>query len=133
MFLSYSISFYFNINNEFMRFLTGGADVIRVMRKFTPAKDPVVYSKISAGMVTLGEKTSAINLILLAEKYSHFQSYIAVSELLACGVGAILAVVIALCNMVTAIPSVLLGVWQIAWSVVLLILSKGTFKRGKEK
>lgn len=123
----------FNINNEFMRFLTGGADAIRVMRKYTPAKEPVVYAKISAGMVTLGEKTSAINLILLAGKYSHFQSYISVSELLACGVGAILAVVIALCNMATAIPSVLLGVWQIAWSVVLAILSKGTFKRGKEK
>ena len=123
----------FNINNEFMRFLTGGADAIRVMRKYTPAKESAVYGKISAGMVSLGEKSSAINLILLSGKYAHFQSYIAVSELLACGVGAVLAVIIALCNMATVIPSVLLGVWQIAWSVVLAILSKGTFKRGKEK
>ncbi len=124
----------FNINNEFMRFLTGDADAIRVMRKYTPAKEPVIYGKISAGMVTFGDKTSAINLLLLSKKYAHFQSNVSVTELLACGVGAVLAVVIALCNMTVALPSFILGVWQIVWSAVLAVLSMKTFtKRKKEK
>ena len=39
-------------------------------------------------MVVKGEKTSAINLILTAKRYCHFQSVIAVTELSAAAVGA---------------------------------------------
>lgn len=126
----------FNINNEFMRFLTGGADVIRIMKKYNPVKPDEVYGKISAEMVTLGDKTSSVNMLILAGRYASFQSHIAVTELLACGVGAVLAVVIALCNMTAALPSVLLGVWQIAWSAALAIMSKSAFNKrnkGNEK
>ena len=123
----------FNINNELLRFLTSGADVIRVMRRYTPEKPKKVFGKISASFVTLGDKTSAVNMLMIARKYSAFQSRLAVTEMLAASVGATLAVVIALCNMTSALPSILLGGWQIIWTAVLAIISAGTFnKRNKD-
>ena len=122
----------FNINNEFMRVLTGGSDVIRVMRRYTPVKAPEVYSKINSAMVMKGEKTSAINLILTAKRYTHFQSVIAVTELSAAAVGAGLAVMIAFSNMISSLPTVLLSIWQLGWSVVLAITSRRSFKIRKK-
>ncbi|MBE6537678.1 MAG: hypothetical protein E7673_07000 [Ruminococcaceae bacterium] len=124
----------FNINNEFMRILTGGSDVIRVMRKYTAIKEPEVYSRINSSMVIKGEKTSAINLILTAKKYIHFQSVIAVTELSAAAAGAGLAVMIAFTNMISSLPTVLLSLWQICWSIALAISSRRCFKiRKKDK
>ena len=123
----------FNISNEFLRFLTSGADVIRVMRRYTPERPKKVFGKISASFVTLKDKTSAVNMLMIARKYSAFQSRLAVTEMLAASVGATLAVVIALCNMTSALPSILLGGWQIIWTAVLAIISVGTFnKRNKD-
>ncbi len=124
----------FNINNEFMRVLTGGSDVIRVMRKYTPIREPEVYSRINSSMVIKGEKTSAINLILTSKKYAHFQSVLAFTELSAAAVGAGLAVMIAFSNMIASLPTVLLSVWQLGWSVALAISSRSSFKiRKKDK
>lgn len=122
----------FNINNEFMRFLTGGGDVIRVMRKYTPVKEAEVYSRINSSMVIKGEKTSAINLILTAKKYAHFQSVIAFTELSAAVVGAGLAVMIAFSNMISSLPTALLAVWQLGWSVALAISSRRSFRIRKK-
>lgn len=122
----------FNINNDFMRVLTGGSDVIRVMRKYTPVKEAEVYNRINSSMVIKGEKISAINLILTAKKYSHFQSVIAVTELSAAAVGAGLAVMIAFTNMIASLPTVLLSVWQLGWSVALAISSRRCFKIRKK-
>ena len=119
----------FNINNEFLRFLTSGADVIRVMRRYLPERPRTVFGKISASFVTLGDKTSAVNMLLLAGKYVAFQSRLAVTEMLAASVGATLGVVIALCNMTSVLPSILLGGWQIIWTVVLAIISARTFNK----
>ncbi len=124
----------FNINNDFMRLLTGGSDVIRVMRKYTPKTEPTVYSKIDATMVTFGGKTAAINLILSSKRYAHFKSMMAITELTACLTGAALAAAIVLCNMMFSLPAALLAVWQLGWSVVLGIMSKKIFNpRKKEK
>ena len=122
----------FNINNDFMRMLTGGSDIIRVMKKYTPVEEPKVYSKINSAMVTTGEKTAAINLILSAKRYAHFQSLAAVMELSAAAVGAALAVVITLCNMTASLPTAILSVWQLGWSVALAIASRRTFNIRKK-
>ena len=122
----------FNINNEFMRILTGGSDVIRVMKKYTPIEEEEVYSRIDSSMVIKGEKTSAINLILIAKRYAHLQSVIAVTELSAAAVGAGLAVMIAFSNMISSLPTVLLSVWQLGWSAALAISSRRRFKKRKK-
>ena len=102
------------------------------MRRYTPVKAPEVYSKINSAMVMKGEKTSAINLILTAKRYTHFQSVIAVTELSAAAVGAGLAVMIAFSNMISSLPTVLLSIWQLGWSVVLAITSRRSFKIRKK-
>ena len=68
-------------------------------------------------------------MLLLAGKYVAFQSRLAVTEMLAASVGATLGVVIALCNMTSVLPSILLGGWQIIWTVVLAIISARTFNK----
>ena len=123
----------FNINNEFMRMLTGGSDVIRVIRKYTPIKEKRVYSKIDSAMVTRSDKTSAINLILSSKKYAQFQSLVGVIELSACAAGAALAVLISLGNMTASIPTIILALWQFGWSVALAIMSKKTFTTRKKE
>ena len=122
----------FNINNEFMRVLTGGSDVIRVMRRYTAYKEPSVFGRINSSMVIKGEKTTAIDLILSAKRYAHFQSVIAVTELSAAAVGAALAVMIAFSNMISSLPTALLSVWQLGWSVALAISSRRRFKIRKK-
>lgn len=122
----------FNVNNEFMRILTGGSDVIRVIRRYTAVKEPEVYSRINSSMVVKGEKTSAINLILTAKRYCHFQSVISVTELSAAAVGAGLAVMIAFSEMISSLPTVLLSVWQLVWSVALIVSSRRSFNRRKK-
>ena len=117
----------FNINNDFMRFLTGNADVIRVIRKYTPAKETSVYGKINSAMVTKGDKTSVLSLILSAKRYTKFQSFVSVGELTASAAGAALAVAIIICNMTFSLPGVFVALWQFGWSAVLGFMSKRTF------
>lgn len=122
----------FNINNDFMRILTGGSDVIRVMKKYTPAKEKTVYGKINSALVTRGDKASAIELILTAKKYNKFQSLLSITEISAAASGAALAVLIALGNMTAGLPTVILAVWQLGWTVALGIMSRKNF-RTREK
>ena len=127
----------FNINNEFMRFLTGGADVIRVMKRYSPVKEDKVYARISSPMVTTSDKTASIDLLLSAKKYAHFESYTGVLELSASGVGAALGMLIAisLYKSMNILPTVLLALWQIGWSIVLGIMTLRNFglRRKKDK
>ena len=123
----------FNITNEFMRFLTGNADVIRVIRKYTPAKESSVYGKINSAMVTKGDKTSVLSLILAAKRYTKFQNFISVGELTASAAGAALAVAIVVCNMTFSLPGVFVALWQLGWSAGLGFMSRRTFKNVKKE
>ena len=118
----------FNINNDFMRILTGGSDVIRVMRKYAPVREKTVYGKINSALVTKGDKTSAIELILTAKRYSRFQSFLSVTELSAAASGAVLAMLIAIGNMTASLPAVILAAWQLGWTVALGIMSRKNFR-----
>ena len=116
-----------NVNNELFKVLTAGSDKIRVLKKTNiPVGEDKLYQKISAGIVTNGEKNNVINALLLCKKYARFQSRIAVTELLSTVVGATLAIVLALSG-ITVFPSVVLGAWQLAWCAVLYFISRRTF------
>ena len=125
----------FNINNEFMRFLTGGADIIRVMKRYSPFKEDKVYARISSPMVTTSDKSASIDLLLSAKKYTHFESFMGVLELSASGVGAALAVMIAisLYSSINMLPTALLAVWQIGWSAVLAFMTFRNFGSRRKK
>ena len=114
-----------NVDSQLMRSLTAGADSIRVSKKLTLSdQDDKVHDRVSAGLVTTGDKLSVINMLLLAKRYVKFHKIMAVTELLAMAVGAGLAVMISLLEMTSAIPSACLSVWQIAWCIVFAVMSK---------
>lgn len=122
----------FNINNDFMRILTGGADVTRVMRKYNPITEKPVYGKINSTLVTGSDKTSALSLILTAKRYARFQSFLSVTEISAAASGAVLAILAALGNMTASLPTFILAVWHLGWTVALGIMSRRNF-RTREK
>lgn len=117
------------ITNELISTLTAGADKIRVVKlQSSPYTDDIVYRKISAGMVTHGDKNNAINMILLSKRYARLQSRLSVTELLAMAVGGVLAIVLSLGGM-SLVPSFALALWQAAWCGVLHFISVKTFKK----
>ncbi len=127
-----------NINNELLRTLTAGSDSIRVLKRQTlPDGEDKLYHRVSAGLVTTGNKINVINMLLLSKKYVGFQNRMAVTELLAMGVGSILAATLSLSGMI-GVPSLLLVLWHVAWCAALAVISKKTIstthdKRDKKK
>ena len=119
-----------NIDVQLMRALTAGADSIRVCKKLTlsDANDKL-HDRVSAGLVTTGDKLSVINMLSLAKRYANFHKIMAVVEILAMVVGAGLAISLSFArNMMSQIPSVCLSVWQIAWCIAFAVMSKRAIK-----
>ena len=122
-----------NITTELMRSLTAGSDSIRVLKKNDlPTGEDKIYSKVSAGLVTTGDKTNVMNMILLAKKYSRFQSRMAITEITSLTVGAALSFILSVAGMMT-VPSLVLALWQIAWCGVLFVLSRRTINSSDDK
>ena len=122
-----------NITNDLMKTLTAGTDKIRVMRKYNNQEDEcVTYKQISAGIVTVGDKVNAINMILLSKRYSRLQARLAVTEVIAMAVGAALAVLASFTGL-WLVPSVALAAWQAGWCGVLHFISCRNFKISKDK
>ena len=99
---------------------------MRVMKKLTPKlEEEKLYSRVSADIVTYGEKINAISALLAAKKYKKLTERLGISEIYAMGAGAVLAVLLSLIG-IKGIPMLLFGVWHIAWCVVLRFVSKRT-------
>ncbi len=123
-----------NISGELIKVLTPGEDSMRVMKKNVPLpKEKKVYRRVSAGVVTLGDKSNAINMVLLAKRYTSFQESMSMTALIAMAVGAVLSTVISL-DFGTSIPAFAFGAWHLVWGAILYIISRRTFNiRNKEK
>lgn len=120
-----------NVSNELLRTLTAGADCMRVVKKLTPfSADDKLYRRISAGVVTYGNKMDAINVILLSKKHKKFGIRVNSSELYAMGAGTALAVMLSLLGMFV-VPSAVFGLWQLAWCAVLNVVGKSVFRDKK--
>ena len=123
-----------NITGELMKTLTGGDDSIRVMKKNTVRiGEDKIYRRISAGIVTSGDKINAINVILLTKKYTKFEKKLSLAELIAAGTGTLLSAVLAIVGAL-GVSSLLFFGWQAIWCVALYIFSRYTFTvKSKEK
>ena len=122
-----------NITGELLKVLTLGEDLIRVMKKYVPrTAEEKTYRRIDSGIVTHGDKSNAINMVLLSKKYSSFQSSLEATELISMIVGAVLAVVLAIGEMFV-LPTTLLALWQVVWCAVLYVRSKLTFQCRRER
>lgn len=122
-----------NINDSLFRSLTAGKDSIRVLKKQNlPSSEVRLYSRISLGMASIGDKSNIINTILLAKKYTAFQTRLALSELPVMIGGAMLGLIVSLCAK-PPISSLILSVWYIGWSLAVILLGKRIFGKKKEK
>ena len=122
-----------NINDDLFRSLTAGNDSIRVLKKQNlPSSEVRLYSRISLGMVSIGDKTNIINTILLAKKYTAFQTKLALSELPVMIGGAMLGLLVSLCAK-PPISSLILSVWYIGCSLAVIFIGKRAFGKKKEK
>ena len=117
-----------NITGELVKMLTLGEDIIRVMKKYVPkTEEENTYRHIDSGLVTYGDKLNAINMVLLAKKYTELQSRLAVTELVTMIIGAALAAIISV-GEISVVPESAFVLWQLIWCLVLLIRSKLTLK-----
>ena len=131
-----------NISNELLRTLSAGADCMRVMKRLVPGSDEdKLYRRVSADIVTGGDKINAINIVLLTKKYKRFSERLAKSEIWAMGAGLVVSVVLSLAGVLTnpwLLPLAVL--WQVGWCLVLHLSGRKTFfsdgdksSKGKKK
>ncbi|MBQ2876660.1 MAG: hypothetical protein IJE25_06600 [Clostridia bacterium] len=107
-----------NVSNDLLKMLSAGADCMRVVKRLTPVpEDDKLYSRVSAGVVTYGDKINAIDVLLLTKKYKRFLRAVSRAELVAMGVGTLAAVVLLLVGV--GVPACFLALWQLVLSVIL--------------
>lgn len=120
-----------NVSGELLLTLTAGQDSIRVMKLLTPYnEDEPIFRRISAGIVTYGNKINAINMILLAKKYKKLENNLKAPVYYAAGAGALLGAILSLVLTAPA-PSAFLALWQIGLAVALRVVSKRIFRKDK--
>ncbi len=118
-----------NVSNELLDTLTAGADCMRVVKIYKPIPaEEKVYGRVSARMVTYGDKLNAISVLLLSRKYKSFSERISFAELCATGVGVMFAVLLGLVGLNFAAVFVS-ALWQVVWCVVLHYMSGNAFLR----
>ena len=122
-----------NISNELLKALSAGSDSMRVMKKYHPLSEEgeKLYRRVSAELVTYGDKINAINTVLLTKKYKKFAHQLSGTELYASVFGAAIATILAILTFIgtISVPVAVFGVWQIALCVVLRLSSKRVFPR----
>lgn len=120
-----------NITLDLIKTLTAREDLIRVMKKHIPrSREDAVYTRVSAGIVTLGDKSNAINMVLLSKRYIAFQSSHAASELISMLAGTALGAVFALTGALGA-TVMALGTLQLGLAGYLYIRAGLSFRPKK--
>lgn len=121
-----------NVSGELLSTLTAGNDCMRVVKLYRPLGEEKVYNRVSASMVTYGDKLDAASMIVLSKKYNKFSMYTRFAELCAMVVGLVLAVVLSFIGFGRA-TILIASIWQIAWCISLRLLSKTVFIKESEK
>ena len=120
-----------NLSNELLKTLSAGADCMRVVKKLEPLSERgIIHRRVSAGMVTYGDKVNAINTVLLAGKYKAFSEKISVSALYAISLAAAGSLIFSVLGL--ALPSFVFGLWHLAWCGALRYDSRKTFSPEKK-
>lgn len=120
-----------NLSNELLKTLCAGADCMRVVKKLEPrAEADKIYRRVSAGVITFGDKINAINTILLTRKYKQFSNRMLVSALYSLSIAAAVALIIA--TLGASLPSLVYGIWHIGWCAAIRIVSRKNFTEEKK-
>lgn len=121
-----------NISDELLRNLSAGAGFMRVCRVYTPAKAGRVYGRVSAGMITYGDKIDAASTVLLAKKLSNFSLGAHFAELCSMVIGIILGILLSVVGMQGA-ATLVAAVWQIVWFMLVRTISYRVFLKENRK
>ena len=123
-----------NVSNELLKVLSAGADCMRVVKRLSPApEDEKLYSRVSAGVVTYGDKINAIDVLLLTKKYKRFIKLISRLEIYGLALGTVLGCVLAFSSL--SVPVCFMALWQLILSSVLRVSAARCFSkdRGRDK
>ena len=121
-----------NVSNELLRMLTAGLDCMRVMKRLTPAPDDdKIYSRVSAGVVTYGDKINAIEILLLSKNYKKFIRSVERAETVCMSIGILAATVLSLVGV--TLPALVYAIWQLGCSAVLRGAGALFFATAKDK
>jgi hypothetical protein len=105
---------------------------MRVVKKLEPTHgSDKIYRRVSAGVVTYGDKINAINTILLARKHRDFTERASITELYAISLAAAAGIILSVFGV--TLPSIVYGLWHIAWCLVLSVASKRAFSVEKKE
>ena len=121
-----------NVSNELLASLTAGADNMRILKQYSPLKEQKVYSRVSASMVTYGDKLDAASMIVLSKKYKAFSLHIKFAELCAAGIGVILALALSLIGF-SRVTLLIASLWQILMCLAIRTLSNNVFLKDAKK
>ncbi len=123
-----------NVSNELLKTLSAGSDCMRVMKRLAPGTgEDKLYGRVSAGVVTYGDKMSAIDVLLLSKDY---KNHIEKTERLgyyAMSIGIAVAAVLSVLGQTGAAPSIVFTLWQIILISVCGFFGWYKFLRGKKK
>lgn len=122
-----------NVSNELLSTLTAGAGDMRVLKLYSPLKEEKVYSRVSAGMVTYGDKLDAASMIVLSKKYNSFSLHVKFAELCAAGIGLLLALVLAIIGFSSRSTVLIATLWQVVMCIAMRVLSKTVFLKDAKK
>ena len=123
-----------NITPELIDALTAGGDRIRILKKHnSPMNDDPIFTRLSSGLVTLGDKMNAINMILLSKKYVRLQSGLNMLETISLIFGSVISAILAIAGVADNIPTFALVVWPLIWCIMLGAISKKIFHITKKK
>ena len=116
-----------NISAELIKALMAGADCMRVVKLYNRLPEAEkVYPRVSAKMVTYGDRIDAASMLLLSKKYRRFTALTKFAELCAMIAGVVLAIAFSFIRL--SIASVLVAaVWHIVWCLLLRVLSTVSF------
>ena len=120
-----------NVSGELLNTLTTGLGGICVVKLYKPVKEETVYNRVSATMVTYGDKLDAAGMVVLAKKYKSFSNYLRFGEIAGMGVGVVLSLILALIGFgrVTVLAA---AVWQALWSTAVQVVSRANFLKKEE-
>ena len=106
---------------------------MRVMKRLAPGADEDrLYGRVSAGVVTYGDKMSAIDVLLLSKDYKRYIDGVERAGLYAMSLGIAVSAVLSVLGMVSAIPSLVFALWQLVLVGALSLATWIKFLKGKK-
>ena len=116
-----------------MKALTGGTDAIRIMKKYSlKMGEEKTFKRVSAGVVTSGDKLDAVGIVLRAKKHVKLIKKLSVASLIAMSSGCVLAAVLTILGALGISSLVFLG-WQALWCLIFCFVSYKSFSTNKKE